>query len=78
MTLSVSEEVGVSQGAEAGMYWNVQKVSGPSWLRKGPRVGQCLWVRINHQVTFLTHPPLPTTISSWGHGLGWLVASFPR
>lgn len=39
------------------MCWNVQKVSGPAWLRKGPRVGQCLWVCINHQVTFLTHPP---------------------
>lgn len=67
MTLAVSEVVGVSQGAEAGMSWSVQKVRGPAWVRKGPRVGQCLWVRVNNQVTFWTHflPGQCLTLETW-------------
>ena len=52
------EEVVMSRGAEAGTCRSVQKVTGLAWVRKGPRVGQCWWVLISNQATFLTHFPL--------------------
>lgn len=36
MTSGGGEEVGMSRGAEAGTCRNVQKVTGPAWVRKGP------------------------------------------
>lgn len=55
--LQVSEEVGMSQHARAGMCWVFRKVTGPSWV--GSRPGdEGVGVLINNDVTFWTHFPL--------------------
>lgn len=76
MTLWVSEEVGVSQGAEARMCWSLQKVSGPAWSERGPEWGSVCGCSLIIKWPFGLISS-PTTVSPWGHGLGWLVACFP-